>query len=232
MPEKPVTEETKPTTPPDSETTETPTETPEAKPELREELSGFDGNQLLLGLMADKDVQTILNARREGRPTKVTVDPDETSDEDVVDDDLEDLDDDVKKVLSLVEKRVAASLKPLTEDVGVLKKLASNLENQGVQSQIEAIGREHKDFPKYRKEMAKISNELGGGLGIKELYLLAKSRAGDLSMSEPSTHSERPTPTPRSKLNKDTKAQSERGRKGFKNTLGKALAGLDLSPQE
>lgn len=195
--------------------------------DIKKELGGFDGSQLLLGLMSDPDVQAILSARREGKTTRVLLDEESETPEGTElisdDDELEDVDDDIKKVVSLLEKK----LQPLTSKVKQLEQLAQNYERTTVDNQIKQVESKHKDFNKYRKEMAKLAREVGG-LGVEELFLLAKHRAGALNLSEPSTHSERPTPTPRSRMGKDKKSATKLGRRGFRSTLANALDDLDF----
>jgi TolA-binding protein len=202
--------------------TETPTETKESS--IKDDLTGFDGKEILLGLMADPDVQAVLNARREGKSVKVASVESESEPEE----DVSDLDENVQRVLKIIEKK----LSPLSEDLENLKAVAAGYERQSIELQVKNSEDKHKDFSKYRKSMAGLAKQIQG-LSVEELYTLAKLRAGDLHTSEPSTHSEKPTPTPRRKESQAKKSEKRtQGRKGFQNTLADVLDSLDFSPKE
>lgn len=235
-----------------SQTTGRETVTPEVEPETETaeseakaeaiteaERVRTENNQLLLGLMSDPDIQEVLNARREKRAIKVVADGQETSgeteaeaaDAEEEEAEIEGLDDDVKKIVKLLGKKVDKSIGPITERLAAIEELAQGYQRQAVDGQVKTVASKYKDFDKYRKQMAQIVREIPGA-SVEELFLLAKHRAGDLSLVEPSTHSERPTPTPRRTASKDKKVGARRGRKGFQSTLIDALERIDFTPRD
>jgi hypothetical protein len=205
----------------------------EAKPS--ENLAAYEGNKMLLEMFSDPDVQAILAARREGKEIKVVPANDRVipEAEAAQADELEDYDDDIKKLVELIDKKFDTRLDPVIAKVTQLEGLAQGMQKQAVDNQIKAVSDKHEDFDKYRKEMAELARGEGKNLSVQELYVLAKLRAGELNMTEPSTYSERPTTPPRRKgLPEKKDTASKRGRKGFQVTLADALENLDLSPRE
>lgn len=202
------------------------------------ELTGMDANQLLTGLLADPEVQSILTARRDG--TKVSVVPDVVDDDtdSTVDDtttqeqkDLEELDPDIKRVLDHINKRIDQQVGPLTEELKALRSIASEYERQGIDEQIKKVSTKHKDFQKFQPQISKLVENVSG-LDVEELYILAKHREGELNLAEESTHSERPTATPRASMTRERKEKVPQGAKGFKQLLGEAFVRLDKQQQE
>jgi hypothetical protein len=177
----------------------------------------------------------VLNAKNAGQQVQVVPGDGQqesaASEEDYTE--LEEFGPDVKKLVGLIDKKIGARLDPVTQKVGILETLAAGLQRREVTDQIASVAKKHPDFEKYRKKMAEMSRAEGmSGLGVEELLLLAKHRAGELALSEPSTHSERPTPTPRrpgAGMVKDDKPKH--GRKAFQVTLADALDNLDFTPR-
>jgi len=188
-----------------------------------EELGSVDQSQLLLGLMADEDVQQILSARRQGLRSKVVIEPsEEPPAEPEPEFEIESDDPEItaagKKIMELLESR----LKPLTEDVGTLKELAAGLQQTRVDDQITKAKEKYSDFDGYRSIMSKMSRE-APGLGVEELYLLAKFRDGKVNPAPPSTHTEKPSPTPRGRMKVDVPERAMSPRRKFQQTLADAL---------
>jgi hypothetical protein len=186
------------------------------------ELSGFDAREVLSGMVSDADVHAIFKARSEGKTPKVVVEEDIVEDtiEDVVD--TEELSEGAKQVMSLLDKRLA----PLTEEVDRLKGVADGYQKQAIEQQIANAEQKHKDFGKYRKAMSVKAREVPG-LSIEQLYLITKHEAGDLKLTEPSTHSEKPTASPRTRPGTDRKKpdpdKPQTGRRAWDNALADAL---------
>jgi len=187
----------------------------------------------LLSLVADPDVQKILAARGSGQDVEVVSRSNheaEVAAETEVEESLEGVDEDIKRVVNILDKKISSKVNPLLDKIGALEQLAQGYETRAMNDQIKDISSKHKDFNKYRKEMAAIARKEGVGLGVEELFLLAKHRAGELSLDEPSTHSERPTPTPRRisphNKNTDDKTRPSSPRKRFQVTLADALENL------
>lgn len=208
----------------------------EASEEVVEEASAegssqMSDSQLLMGLVSDPEVQAVLAARRSGQ--KVTIAPveEETQEEEtqVSAEDLEIVDPDVKKVMDLIDMKFKP-ISDLGERLTALEGVAQAFQHQEASAQISKVAEQYTDFDKYRKTMAKISEELPG-LGVEELYILAKHRASDLPIPQPSTHSERPSAIPRTQPASGKKAEPLRGRKGFQQIMKSALERVDFTTQ-
>ncbi len=192
-----------------------------------------DAATALVELLADPQIAEIVAARQAGRGVNI-VDVESAEEKEVEvpvvkDEDLEDLDPEIRKVVDVLTSHITARIDPLNEKIAALEGLASKMQETAVGKQIEAVEDKHKDFGKYRAEMAKISRNEGSGLEIEELYLLSKHRAGDLNITNPSTDSEKPTPTPRRKGigprrdNNSKNAQAVSSGRAFKISLADAL---------
>lgn len=208
------------------------TEETEGLEEPTEDLGKLDKNKFLLAVASDPQMQAVVQARMDGRKIKIVDDESEPEPEPSAaeESELEDVDDDLKKVIGVLDKRMSAKLEPLLEQVGGLQQLADGFQKQTVNSQIKDVSKRHKDFAKHRPAMAELAAGRGKGLSVEELYALAKLQAGELPLTEPSTHSERPTPTPRKKPESSKKAEPRRGRKGWNIALADALSNLDDFP--
>jgi len=210
----------------------------------QEEQSQDQSAQLLVQMVSDPQIQEILAARREGREIQVVAQQQQQTEEvKKVEDtqetfekqlELSDFDPDVKKAIELLDERISAKFGPLVDKVGALESVAAAYEQRAVGDQITAIAKKHPDFEKYRKDMALLARNEGAGLGVEELLLLVKHRAGDLSLTDPSTESERPTPTPRRVTGERQTEQSDQPqnrRKRFQIKLADALDNVDFRPR-
>lgn len=192
-----------------------------------------EASKALVELLADPQIAEIVAARRAGRGVNIVdvesaeAEPDEVPA--MADDELEDLDPEMRKVVRVLTAHMTNSINPLKDKVSALEALASTMQQTAVSDQISEVEKKHKDFDKYRADMAKLARAEGSGLGIEELYLITKARAGDLNVTDPSTDSEKPTPTPRRKgigprrdNNNNLPSTVSSGR-AFKLTLADAL---------
>lgn len=227
-------EETKETEETEAEETPTPRKgrsRKAAEEESSGDLLGFDATRTLMELVSNPDVQAVLEAQKTGRKIKIVAE--ETAaeaDEAEAETELEELEEPVKKALKLIDKKMKLITDPLNSKIATLESLAKTYEQQAVSSQIKNISGKHKDFNKYRKSMAKLVRDgAGAGLSVEELYLVSKHRAGDLKPAEASTHSERPTPTPRRREAVAKRAETPRGRRGWNMVLADALENLTIS---
>lgn len=202
-------------------------------------LEAFGGIEFLTALVSDPDIQAILSARREGSKINVVLDGQRTGGESEetaaateetaeVDELTEELDDDTKKILKALRLDIRSQLKPLTDEVNALKSIADNYQKREVSSQIATVASKNPDFNKYRKAMADIARKTPG-LSVEEMLILAKNRAGELNVTKESTHSERPTPTPRRRAVGHKKSGTALGgRKAFQEVLADALGNLEF----
>lgn len=203
----------------DNETTETETQeteettTKETSGQKRtvDQLSAAEQNQYLVALMADERVQDIIRAEQQGKRVKVVAVDDEGESEETSEEslDLGDLDGEADSIVKAVSKVLDKRLGPISKDVDQLKALAQTVQQDRVVDQVKAAQAKHKDLDKYKTEMAKIVRE--NNLDIESAYFLAKQRAGDLQVAEPSTESEKPTATPRRRLG----AREKKGGEGL-----------------
>lgn len=191
--------------------------------DTKTELETPDQSEIVMALMSDPDIQSLVNARREGKTTKVVVE-DESGPELDPDPELDLGTDDpeitgaIKQIMTMISEK----LDPMGKRLEGLENLAAGFEKREVDSQITTLGTKHKDFEKYRGAMAELSKKVTG-LGLEELYLLAKHQSGDLSLESPSTDSERPTPTSRRPMSRDKKKDPVRGRRAFAALMTDAL---------
>lgn len=198
----------------------------QAKAQIQSQVQSDEGNRMLMSMISDPDIQAILAARRENRDVEVVSKDSvsKTPEKDLVEeDDLEGFDDEVKKIVKILDKKISSKIEPLVEKLSTLESLAKTFQGKDIDDQISSVKSKHPDFDKYRTEMAALARNEGAGLPVGELFLLAKHRAGDLKFVEESTHSERPTPTPRRKGVGVKKDQPLRGRRAFQVALADAL---------
>lgn len=199
----------------------------------RKPVAEGEASKALVELLADPQIAEIVAARRAGRGVNIVdVESAEAVPDEVpvmAENELEDLDPEMRKVVQLLTTHMTNSINPLKEKVTALESLASTMQQTAVTDQIAEVEKKHKDFGKYRAEMAALARAEGSGLGIEELYLITKARAGDLNVTDPSTDSEKPTPTPRRKGigprrdNNNNNAQTLSSGRAFKMTLADAL---------
>ena len=136
---------------------------------------------------------------------------------------LDELDPEIKTVVETISKHIDARLTPLSEQVSKLQGLADIMQQRAVDDQIGKMADQHKDFEKRRPERARLSRAEGSALSVEQLYVLAKLKDGELNLTEASTHSERPTPTPRRKGVGPKSEGPPGGRRGWNTALADAL---------
>lgn len=200
-----------------------------------------EAQRTLLGIVSDPEIAQILAARRAGRAVKI-VDVEEAPEPDPVstgieipEETLEELDPTIKSVVGIISKHLDTRLAPfaeLTDQVQRLQGLADQMQQKALTDQISAAEGKHKDLEKHRPEMARLSRAEGAGLSVEQLYVLSKLKAGDMDFTEPSTDSERPTPTPQRRVVGPRKDNPPKiGRKAWNTTLADALD-RTLSPEQ
>ncbi len=202
----------------------------------QESAAQTEAQRLLFGIISNPEVAQILQANRDGKIAKVTVsdtaEPESSPAAlEIPEDALEDLDPGIRTVVETISKHIEAQISPLTEKVNKLQLLADGMQKTAMDTQIGKVAGKHKDFEKYRGKMADISRAEGAGLSVEQLYVLAKLQDGDLNLTEPSTHSERPTPTPQRRAVRSKTAGPQVGRKAWQISLGDALD-RTLTPEQ
>ncbi len=200
------------------------------KAQAEQSVAQTEAQRMLYGIVSDPEVAQILQARREGRAIKIVAGDDDAGDTDtaseklvIPDETLEELDPEIKSVVETISKHIDARLTPMTAQLAKLQGLADQMQERAVEAQIGTISEKHKDFEKYRPEMARLSRSEGSGLSVEQLFALAKLADGKLNLTEPSTHSEKPTPTPRRKGVGPKRDGPVGGRRGWNLTLSDAL---------
>ena len=196
--------------------------------------------QVLMELASDPQIATILAARRDGREVEVvtkdsdisTPEADKPVSEQV---DMSEFDEDVKKVVDILDKKITSSITPLLEKITALEGIAQTYGQRELADQISSVEKKHPDLKKYRTKMATLARAEGAGLSVEELLLLVKHREGDLNLANSSTESERPTPTPRPVTGaRQTQATESSNivnpRRRFQIQLADALEKIDFQP--
>lgn len=202
----------------------------DVKTEETEEVKPSPEAVALSQLMGDSDIQKVIQAKKEGTPIEVLLkseQKDTRDDEDLIDEDLSDED---KRLTGQVLEIFVKKIDPIIERLKNLEGLADNLQEGQVQSLIASARKKFPDFNSFGKEMAAISKE-HPGLPVEELYVIAKSRKGDLNFSNSETFSEKPTPEAARTIRREevgTEPSKVRGRKGFSSNLRKALENIEI----
>ena len=218
--------------------------------EMNGRLENLEQNQAVLQILADPDVQRLIQARRAGKSVRV-VDAEEADDDESVKtneveepDPLEDVpaDDPIRPHLERVNKLVD---RKLDAKVGRIEEIARSLvsrldgveehsraqQSKEVKSQIQTVRSQYPDFDQFRDQMVALSKQ-NPGLDVRELYLLSKVRAGKITIPKPSTNSERPTHvTGKVKSGGGNPPKRPPGRRGFSQVLGDALASLEIEQE-
>lgn len=199
-------------------------------------LEALEQQQVVLQLMNDPDVQKIFNARRQGRAIEVV---ERSTGGDGLDDiEIPSLtegladEDPMKETLSKVEKALRATVGSkiitLNERLKAVETHAQELQKQEVVGAINQAKKKFPDFAEYRTEMLTLA-QANPTLGVEDLYVLAKNRAGKLRLAETATFSEKPTSQPRRPQSRPGgNRPAEVGRASWNNTLKKALENLQL----
>ena len=211
------------------ETSKAPSET---QPQSEKSSQTFDKDQLLMGLLADPQVQQVVKARQEGRQVRVSDDDEpqeKTTDknftlEDTLD---EEIPDEVLPVIRAVESKLTGVLEPLTQRLSMLEDTASQYQKNLVDQQVATAKAKYPDFDQHRTTMAALARE-NPSLPIDELYLIARARSGNLHLAQTSTASEKPTAASRRGTRRDVSSkimESARGsgRQAWNNSLADAL---------
>ena len=134
-----------------------------------------------------------------------------------------------------VKSIVEGSLSPMMEKVSALEKNALSVAQERVDKQIEDAKKLHKDFGAMMPAMERL-NKVTAGLGVEQLYVLAKAESGGSAKPDETTASEKPTHEnargggagePEPKVH--TGPQS---RRGFDSLVADSLAKQDFSALE
>ena len=210
----------------DEETESETTETDASDNGTDDRIKQLEDNRVLDQMMADPDVQKVLDLKRSGKNVQVAepVVEEEKSEFDV------DPDDPAAELLKKIGGMMDNKLGKIANRLELIEGIAQRAQHSEVNNEINKVKEKHRDFDTYKDSMVKLSNE-NAGLNVEELYTMAKMRAGKLDIVQPSTFSEKGTTQPR-RMMKKAGAQTPRGRQGFNKIVRAALDGLDLDSLE
>lgn len=211
---------------------------------LNNRIKALEQNQALSAVLADPDVQKVLLAKQAGKKVQVSdlVEQEEEEQAEEEPEEITTLDDKdplkatLRTIDNLIQKRlgkVLESVTGLSERIEGVEGVAGSVQRKEVQQQIDAAKKKYQDFDEYKAQMLELT-KANPGLGVEDLYLVAKSRAGKLKLDQPSTFTEKPQGARRGTSVKPKTKQEARpkGRQGFSQMLQEALGDLDLSALE
>ena len=198
-------------------------------------LARLEQNQQVLSLLADPEIAAVVAARRAGKSVKVSLAEEAVEEQpDPTEELVRDLPEDdptrglLEKLDKLIDAKLGGQLKSLGERLKSVEEVGQKVAVKEVTDQVAAVRAKNKDFDRYKEEMLKISAK-HPGLGVEDLYVLAKSRAGELRQVEAVTETEKPTSSPRVGVPKTQRpAVTSKGRQGFDQILRNALNNLEL----
>lgn len=211
-------------------------ETPpgEATPPKPDRVAQLENNQAVLALLADPDIRKIVDARRTGRQVTVSEAVAESK-PDPVEDLVKDLPEEdptrglLGKLSELIDRKMGGTLETLDRRLKEIESLGNEVRGKEVNAEIAAVRTKYKDFDRYRDKMVEIT-KTNPGLRVEDLYVLAKSRAGELRLAERATETEKPSAQPPKSVHQKprTEGAQPRGRKAFNDLLANALNELKL----
>lgn len=211
---------------------------------LDNRMKAIEENQQIMQLLNDPAIREVVSARQQGRQVKVVADAqeeveaaDETPEPSLTDG-LEDSDP-TKATLSRIEaalkrreEKFHAKIAEQNQTIAQLSAVAQEVKHRDVKEQVSGAQKKYKDLAEFKTPMIELSNKFPG-LGVEQLYVLAKHNAGKLKMVEQATFSEKPTAQPSRSANSARGRQKpQNGRQGFSNMLGDVLKNLELSDTE
>ncbi len=192
--------------------------------EIAGRIDKIEQNQALNALIADPDIQKIITLKKAGKTVSVAEYEEVVEEEEL---DPNDTTPEVTKRLSeMIDKRMSSFMGRLE----AIEDVASKVQKKGVDTEINDVRKDFPDFDKYKDTMIALSQE-SPGLSVKELYTVARSRAGKLDLSPPDTFSEKPTTPPRHRIGSKiaSPGAGKRGRQAFNNLVTEALKGIDIT---
>ena len=188
--------------------------------------------QAITKLMEDPDIRAILTAKQQGKKVKVSLDDEEVKTPVThaqPEKDLEEMSNTelmthlMTQLSPVLENVVTSKLKPISDSLAQVTGHLQSQQNQSVAAEIERVRGQYEDFDTYQQEMVQLNGQ-NPGLGVEELYLIAKRRKSG-SSATPKVSSERPSSVPsRGGSTRDNrKLPAGSGRQGFRDLLEAAL---------
>lgn len=191
--------------------------------EISEEKRALDA------MLADNDIQKVLQARKENKDIEVLLKEDKEPEKEEPLFDEEGLTETDKNLLGQIVTAIEKKVDPLVERVKGLEGLADDITQRAAVDQVKAVREKYSDFDTYRKDISDLSKELPT-LQVEELYVVAKARKNDLNFTRSETFSEKPTSDARPVRREEsrTKEGSVRGRKAFAEHVRAAVDNLEI----
>ena len=219
------------------EVEEAPEETFTHATDLDERIKALESGQEMMSLLANPGVQDVLRAEQAGKKVKVVVE--EPEPEPRIADEVTQLtegldeDDPNRDLMDGLSKLLDTKLGAINERLVAVEGAAKSSARKEVSEQVAATRKKFTDFDEYKGDILELSKQIEG-LGVDELYLIAKSRKGNLKIDEPSTFTEKPTSQPGAhrRIGVTKPKEPRRGRSGFQDMVAEALADLDLDAAE
>jgi len=200
----------------------------------------LNDNQALSRIVADPQVQQVLEARRLGK--KVAVNVGDTSSQKAplrqeTAPEPEDWDDPravarflrqdiLQQVGTTLKEALDPIINPLKDDLQAVKSHIQTNEAANFQRQVVELQKKYPDFDQFKPQMRELLQQ-NPGLGIEELYLISKRRSGDSEQAGRTTSSEKPTHE-RAKT-RVKKESTPMGRRGWNTILDNSLSALDVT---
>lgn len=199
----------------------------EHESELTKRVDGLEANQGLTNLLNDPDVMAVLEAKKAGKTVVVSTEepkPDPSLNEEVGKLTKElDEEDPNRVLLDSVATLIDTKFEEQNARIEAVETHARAGAQKDVSTAVAAARAKFSDFDTYKTEMVELSGELKT-LSVDELYMITKTRAGDLDITKTESFSEKPTTQTSSRRTTVAKRDNVRhGRKGFKEMLAEAL---------
>ena len=201
--------------------------------ELQTRVASLESSQDLMKLLSDPDVMKVIEAKQGGSKVTVSLE-DLVKSPNVVDQVAEltkdmDSDDPQRDLLGQLAHLLDERLGPLADRIDAVENHARNGVKKDINAEVATARTKFSDFDAYKDMMVQLSEELPG-LAVQELYVLAKTRKGDLDISNPATFVEKPTQQSSTRRNTPSKPTNpRRGRRGRHEMLSEALERVDFS---
>jgi hypothetical protein len=193
---------------------------------LEEAQGNNQAKEALTRLMSDPDIQAVYKAKTSGKKVKVVddveepeADPAEALIKDMPEDDPQkDL---LGKISQLIDAKLEKSNKRFEDVESRLSEtadVARAVKTEKITNAVKAAREKFKDFDQFKDKMLSLSEE-NPGLGVEDLYYVAKARSGKLRQVETVTESEKPSSQPRRVAKPGSAPKRAPGRAGFSDIL-------------
>lgn len=218
-----------------------PSLSPEIDNRLQQIQNSVQGNELLTKVLSIPGVQDLLKAHQAGQPFRVMtgndVQPTAPAEPQI---DWEKMKDDPQamsqhiiksisaELLPALDRSLTSKIQPLSEKIQSVENSISNQTASQVNKTIEEARKVYTDFDQMRPLMAKLNQEVSGGLNVDELYKLAKIRSGQPLVGQKEVETEKPTDNAARLPSQTQQKKYAPGRRGMKQAIADAVGSFDL----